>query len=250
MTIAGEKHQIIIHAEAFGMGQEQATLKPMIEGIRKNLDDNVLNGGCTVTADTGFSSEANMQYLYEEGIDAVVPGNQIRQRDPIFSDSVTYRNHKEKRKLTRKEKATTRTIFASDSFSVNVKEKICVCTNGKQMLYVGDNFKTASGPHMRFRGMLIDCRACPLQSQCMKHEVKLQDRQVSFLIEDKRKDSYLDLMKKKIDSDEGKRLYSRRMWVIEPVFGNICANKRLNRLSPRGTLKSRPVVNVRYGAQY
>ena len=69
----------------------------------------------------------------------------------------------------------------------------------------------------------------------MKHEVKLQGRQVSFLIEDKRKDSYLDLMKKKIDSEEGKRLYSRRMWVIEPVFGNICANKRLNRLSLRGT---------------
>jgi hypothetical protein len=105
------------------------------------------------------------------------------------------------------------------------------------MLYAGDNFETASGPHMRFRGMLIDCRACPLQSQCMKHKVKLQGRQVSFLIEDKRKDSYLDLMKKKIDSEEGKRLYRRRMWVIEPVFGNIYANKRLNRLSLRGTTK-------------
>ncbi len=55
--------------------------------------------------------------------------------------------------------------------------------------------------------------------------------------EEKRKNSYLDLMKKKIDSEEGKPLYSRRMWTIEPVFGNICANKRLNRLSLRGTAK-------------
>jgi hypothetical protein len=230
-----EKHQIIIHAEAFGMGQEQSTLKPMIEGIRQNLGGKVLIGGCKVTADTGFSSEINMQYLYEEGVDAVVPDNQFRQRDPIFSDSETYLNHKENRKLTRKDKAGTRSIFSSDKFVVNFKEKICVCPNGKQMLYVGDNFETINGPHMRFRGMLKDCRECPLQSKCMKREVKLQGRQVSFLIKSKRKDSHLDLMKKKIDSEEGKRLYSRRMWVIEPVFGNICVNKRLNRLSLRGT---------------
>jgi hypothetical protein len=89
------------------MGQEQATLKLMIEGIRKNLGDNVLSDGCKVTADTGFSS---------------------------------------------------------DEFVVNVKEKVCVCPNGKQMLYVGDNFETASRPHMRFRGKLKDCRECPLQS--------------------------------------------------------------------------------------
>ncbi len=237
VTVADEKHQIIIHAEAFGMGQEQATLKPMIEGIRQNLGNDVLSDGCKVPADTGFSSEVNMQYLFEEGVDAVVPDNQFRQRDPIFSDSETYLNHKEKRKRTRKDKAATRSIFASDMFSVNFKKRICVCPNGKQMLYLGDNFETASGPHMRFRGMLKDCRECPLQSQFMKHEVKEKGRQVSFLIEDKRKDSYLDLMKRKIDSEEGKRLYSRRMWVIEPVFGNICANKRLSRLSLRGTAK-------------
>jgi hypothetical protein len=81
-----------------------------------------------------------------------------------------YRHHKEKRKLTRKDKATTRTIFSSDEFVVNIKEKVCVCPNGKQMLYVGDNFETASGPHMCFRGILIDCRACPLQ--CTMHETR------------------------------------------------------------------------------
>jgi hypothetical protein len=105
------------------------------------------------------------------------------------------------------------------------------------MLYLGDNFETPSGPHMRFRGMLKDCRECLLQSKCMKHEVSKQGRQVSFLIDDKRKDSYLDIMKKKIDSDDGKQLYSRRTWTLEPVFGNICANKRLNCLSLRGTVK-------------
>ncbi len=44
---------------------------------------------------------------------------------------------------------------------------------------------------------------------------------------------YLDLSKEKVDSGEGRRMYSRRMWTIEPVFGNITSNKRLNRLSLR-----------------
>ena len=43
VTAADEKHQVIVHAQAFGMGQEQATLKPMIEGIKKNFGDGILN---------------------------------------------------------------------------------------------------------------------------------------------------------------------------------------------------------------
>jgi hypothetical protein len=43
VTAADEKHQIIVHAQAFGMGQEQTTLKPMVEGIKKNFGDNIFN---------------------------------------------------------------------------------------------------------------------------------------------------------------------------------------------------------------
>lgn len=32
-----EKHQVIVHAQACAMGQEQATLKPMLEAVIKNL---------------------------------------------------------------------------------------------------------------------------------------------------------------------------------------------------------------------
>ena len=68
VTAADEKHQIIIGAQGFGMGQEQATLKPMIEGIKHNLGDAIFDTSVVLTADTGFSSEANMQYLFEENI--------------------------------------------------------------------------------------------------------------------------------------------------------------------------------------
>ena len=43
--------------------------------------------------------------------------------------------------------------------------------------------------------------------------------------------------KQRVDSDKGKHIYSHRMSVVEPVFGNISVHKRLNRFSLRGKKK-------------
>jgi len=73
------KHQVIVDAQAFGEGQEQHTLQPVIEavrdryhrlGIRKNLFKGRYKA--IVTADTGFASEANMEYLYRNRVDAYI----------------------------------------------------------------------------------------------------------------------------------------------------------------------------------
>lgn len=32
-----EKHQVIVYAQACAMGQEQATLKPMLEAVNKKI---------------------------------------------------------------------------------------------------------------------------------------------------------------------------------------------------------------------
>jgi transposase len=237
VTAADEKHQIVIEAKAFGVGQEQITLKPMVENIEKQFSQNPFENGCVLTADTGFCSEDNLRYLSEKKVHAVIPDNQFRLRDPVYSDSETFRDHKEKRQKTRKDTKGTREIFASDAFAIDFENKEAICPNGKKMIYLGDDFETTSGPHIRFRGHLKDCRDCPLNQKCMKRDVKKQGRQISVLIESKRKVSHLDKMRKVIDSDDGKAFYSRRMHTIEPVFGNICSNKRLNKLSLRGEKK-------------
>ncbi len=63
VTVADDKRQIIIDAKAFGMGQEQATLKDMVEGIKEKFDEDVFDDGCILTADTGYSSEKNLGNL-------------------------------------------------------------------------------------------------------------------------------------------------------------------------------------------
>ena len=44
-------------------------------------------------------------------------------------------------------------------------------------------------------------------------------RQVSFLISKHHKENYTDWMKHRVDSDNGKQIYSHHMSVVEPVFG-------------------------------
>lgn len=236
-TASDEKHQIIVAAEAVGVGQDQSALKPMIEAIKSQLGETVLSNGTLLTADMGYSSEANMEYVFNENINAVIPDNNFRQRDPKFFESESVRKHKIQRQKTRKDKPQGTLKFPASDFAVNKKTKVCVCPNGHEMMYHGDHFMINNKRYLRFKSYLKNCRNCPLQSQCMKNPVKEHGRQVSFIVDDENNTSYLDLMKKKIDSVAGKKDYARRMWTIEPVFGNITSNKRLNKLSLRGKAK-------------
>ena len=49
-------------------------------------------------------------------------------------------------------------------------------------------------------------------------------------------------MKAKIDTPHGRRIYSRRLGIVEPVFANIAAQKGLDRFTLRGRAK----VNVQW----
>lgn len=44
-------------------------------------------------------------------------------------------------------------------------------------------------------------------------------------------------MRQAIDSERGRALYGRRFATVEPVFGNLRHNKRLNRFTLRGRRK-------------
>lgn len=187
VTAADEKHQIIIHAQAFGMGQEQATLKPMVEGIKKNLGSDVFKPSLVLTADTGFSSEATMQYIFDENINAVIPDNQFRKRNPVFSKSDLYSKHKELRKKTRKGKAKTNMACIVQNLKLIVSNNTCVCPSGNELKFLGNDYEGVKGFYTRFRGELEDCRNCSMQSTCMRNPVKEKGRQVSFLNEGRKK---------------------------------------------------------------
>lgn len=60
---------------------------------------------------------------------------------------------------------------------------------------------------------------------------------VFFLERTERRESYTAIMKRKIDSEQGRYRYARRLGIVEPVFANITSAHRLRRFSLRGRLK-------------
>lgn len=240
-----KKHQIIIDAQAFGSGQEQHTLQPVLETIaaryqRLGLSENIYDDGTIVTADTGFANEANMKYLHENTINGYIPDNHFRSRDPKFNQQQI--NHSQRKSITGKKKVTATVISASE-FHFDPVNKTCVCPAGESMWLHHESIDRNGHDKIFFEGRLTKCRACERKHQCM-HNPQSADhrkghgRQVSFILQKgQHQANFTDWMKHRVDSDKGKQIYSHRMSVVEPVFGNIGANKRLNRFSLRGKKK-------------
>lgn len=77
-----DKRQVVVHAEAFGASQEHDLLQPMIEGVREHFAAIGVKGDlfttATLTADSGFHTEANVKRLMEQGIDGYVADTHLR----------------------------------------------------------------------------------------------------------------------------------------------------------------------------
>ena len=97
---------------------------------------------------------------------------------------------------------------------------------------------------MKFRSAKRDCKDCALRDRCMRNPHKSETRQVVFFL-GRRQDhapSYTARMRQKIDSDEGRYRYSRRLGIVEPVFAHIASAHRLRRFGLRGRAK----VNIQW----
>jgi transposase len=236
-----KKHQIIVDAQAFGQGQEHHTLQPVLNTLRERFKRlGIVARDPIITADTGYANEANMKYLHENGINGYIPDNQFRQRDPKFAEQKT--NHSTRRPITGKNKVTTSVIPATE-FDFNPVNKTCRCPANQTMWLRSELIDQHGHSKLFFEGRLSKCRACEIKHRCMRNPDSANTRrghgrQVSFIInKGQRASNYTDWMKYRVDSDRGKLIYSHRMSVVEPVFGNIGTNKRLNRFSLRGKKK-------------
>ena len=235
-----KKHQIIVDAQAFGEAAEHHTLKPILQTIKARyqrlaINDDIYRDGIIVTADTGFSNEANNQYLKEEKINAYIPDNKFRERDPRFKDQ----KQKYGKRHQDTKKGVKETLPHSD-FTFNAKKKTCLCPAGKDMLLYREASHGTGRKILTFEGRLTDCRCCHLKDQCLRNPQsadsrKGHGRQVQFTVATGR--NATDWMKRRVDSKHGKAIYAHRMSVVEPVFGNIGTNKKLNRFSLRGKKK-------------
>lgn len=174
--------------------------------------------------------EHAIHYLIDERLDLSV-------FDPRYQN-----DQKEKYGLRHPGKGLDDAVIPATEFDFDPMLRTCVCPNGKPMWFRGERVLGSGVGQVSFEGRLTDCRRCPIKTDCMKNPESANTRQghgrqVSFTIKSKRKNTATDWMKRRVDSQKGKQIYSHRMSVVEPVFGNIGTNKGLNRFSLRGKSK-------------
>jgi hypothetical protein len=83
-----------------------------------------------------------------------------------------------------------------------------------------------------------DCRQCPFRSKCLSQK-KTQRKHLGIPVHEPvtKEKSRCQKMIEKIDTPEGKKRYSQRLPLVEPVFANIRTHKRLDRFTLRGKQK-------------
>lgn len=229
-----DKHQLIVWAGIYGDANENRHLEEVLIGIDKNckesgIDDDIYKK-VTVTADTGYHSKSNMNFLEEKRIDAYIPDNQFRKRDIRFENAGEY---KKVRVANWKPKKGKR-YFRPDDFHFDAITGSLVCPAGYLMWCKGRNFKSSTGlTGQAFMGHIKNCKNCNLRSKCLRNK-NTKARQV--VIFDKVENA-TEKMKSKIDSAYGRSIYSKRMGIVEPVFGHIRGTLKLDRFSFRSRQK-------------
>jgi hypothetical protein len=86
-----------------------------------------------------------------------------------------------------------------------------------------------------------DCKDCPSRERCVASRGGNSPRTL-FIGEKKKGENLCEQMREKIDQVKYRTLYGRRMQIIEPCFGDITYNKKMNRFSLRTKMK----VNIQW----
>lgn len=230
-----DKHQIIVQAQAHGVGNEQELLMPVIEGLQA-----LLSADTVVSADAGYYSKANVQALDERHIRGCIPDPNYRRRDPRYAGQ---QQHKAKPDALwdKRPKLTKGQLFRPQDFKVAADLSHCICPAGKRLYRNGRHHNLNGFEAVKFTGAKRDCEKCPLRVQCLRHPQRTQVRQVAIFLRkvifERKLEQAVERMKALIDSERGHELIAQRFATVEPVFGNIRFNKALNRFTLRGRTK-------------
>jgi hypothetical protein len=204
VAVVDGKHQVIVHAEAFGVAQEHDLLIPMIEGTRKNFEaignkEDVFKKA-KLTADSGFHTESNMKEVMTQGIDAYIADPQFRKRDPRFSDVDKY---KERYRKERAEYYGVADLYRPHrDFTLSQDKTHCICPAGKCLYRNGGNVIVNGNKAIKFRGRKTDCRVCEVREKCLRHPERTEERQVYFFEgrSEKAPETFSQKMRRNIDS--------------------------------------------------
>ena len=240
-ALVAESHQVVVYAEAFGQGGDEEHVAPMLAGSQHNLEalgHTAPWRSRQLSADTSYYSLTNLEACEQFGVDAYIPDPKFRKRDVRFAPAGRHRRSVDKHKQRYRSK---RRWFGPRDFQPEARGGL-LCPAGKRLYRNGTAMVDAKGYRVSsYRSLARDCDRCELREKCLRHPHPGATRQVR-LFHGRLPGSLTEAMKAKIDTPQGRARYGQRLGIVEPVFANIRARKRMDRF----TLRGRANVNVQW----
>ena len=218
LALVDAKHQIVLHTEPVGQINEAPLLPRMVRRSLHALSRLGRPAGpaATILADTNYFTEANARFLFESGLDGYVPDHQFRNRDIRFAERGRSRRASHQR-------------FTQTDFLYQPEADAYRCPAGNT-LRRRTREVIAGRRGTRYEAPQSDCGACDLASRCL---MRTATRRRLFR-GDGPVETYAQQMRDRIDTDHGRRMYAKRMGIVEPVFANITATTGMRRFTLRG----------------
>ncbi len=225
-AVVDDKHQIIVAGLTSGEGTDNNQAPVLLPLLKQNLKTIGYKTSdikkATLTGDSGYFSVENLKACKSAGLKAIIPDNNFRKRDPRLADQKKYQ-------------PVGHGKFPLSQFSYDEKKDLYHCPGGKTLTSYAKQTMRDGRRCRLYVGNKEVCLACHLRIQCLKRIAKRRTLEIPV---PGQKLTITEAMKKKVDSEEGRKLYAKRMGTVEPTFANIRETKGLKRFTLRGTIKT------------
>ncbi len=200
------ENQVVLHYSLHQNPTDTKTLKAHLEGLKEQYQKLPK----ILTADAGYGSHENYDYLEQENIQAYVKYN--------------YFDHEQKRTKRRK-----KNTFTTQDLYYNTEQDYYICPIGQKMKKVGEKIRTTEAGYRQEVSIYQaqNCQGCPMRGSCHKSKCnRLIERNHEL---ERHKQKARDLLL----SEEGIRKRKQRTADVEPIFAYIKHNRGFKRFTLR-----------------
>ena len=204
VQIACGEDQFITHCDVVIDGNDKHQLIPMIEGIIKNTSKPIKS----IIADSGYGTYDSLEFLDENNIIGYMP---YKDMNTDFSDQP----------------------FHTQNFIYNEDQDYYICPANRQLKFYRTSERKERRQHFKhYRAdELKTCKHCPFRAECAPKGAARR------IIQRETRQHLKDEMKQRLNSEQGREIYRKRLHPVESFFGHIKHNLRYTRFSLRGLEK-------------
>jgi transposase len=214
------ENQIIVHYTTHQNPTDTRTLKPHLEDFEKTYGEEIFQKLEDITADAGYGSQENYDYLEQKHVTAYVKYNSFEKEQ----DQHYQQKHK---------------TYSKENLYYNPKGDFYVCPMGQTMEKTHESDKITEAGYVQrlshYRAK--NCQGCPIRGMCHKARGNRSIERNHDLERQKEK------ARKLLLSDQGILKRKKRSADVEPVFAQLKHNHGFRRFTLRGIKK----VDLEFG---